>query len=396
MAGAKSYFIPHTDNGHWPHLLRHHHLAKVSAILILLKVSALGIVALTPTTAYLSTITASRIVQLTNDERKKIGASTLTVNSRLTQAAQQKGQDMLANQYFAHISPSGVTPWFWMKKSGYSYSVAGENLAIDFVDAEDVVTAWLNSPTHKANMLSKDYTETGVAVVSGSFQGGTSIVVVHMFGLPQGSSAPAPQATPTPAKATPTPTPVPIVAAATSKPIDAAHGKPTPAITPIAASTATPEPTTLPTSTPAPTPKPFDTTQSEPSPSPLLEPTLLLPPEHSTPPSLLLSPAFDRNEIALLHTDSNTPWQVFSTQSPITLDHIVITTTPSFSTQEDPLLHNVPFTILSLSRKATAGILITVAILLSLAMLVRIRIQHPALITHASLVIILASILLIA
>ena len=378
MAGAKSYFIPHTDNGHWPHLLRHHHLAKVSAILILLKVSALGIVALTPTTAYLSTITTSRVVQLTNDERKKIGASTLTVNSKLTQAAQQKGQDMLANQYFAHISPSGVTPWFWMKKSGYSYSVAGENLAIDFVDAEDVVTAWLNSPTHKANMLSKDYTETGVAVVSGSFQGGTSIVVVHMFGLPQGSSAPAPQATPTPTKATPTP--VPIVAAATSKPkpIETTQAKPTPAITPVAASTAP--------STPTPTP----------SPSPLLEPTLLLPPANSTPPSLLLSPAFDRNEIALLHTDSDTPWQVFSAQSPITLDHTVITTTPSFSTQEDSLLHNVPFTILSFSRKATAGILITVAILLSLAMLVRIRIQHPALITHASLVIMLASILLIA
>ena len=123
---------------------------------------------------------------------------------------------MLANQYFAHISPSGVTPWFWMKKSAYSYSVAGENLAIDFVDAEDVVTAWFNSPTHKANMLSKEYTETGVAVVSGSFQGGTSIIVVHMFGLPQNSAPAVAQATPTPTKPNPSPTPVPTVAAATS------------------------------------------------------------------------------------------------------------------------------------------------------------------------------------
>ncbi len=387
MAGAKSYFIPHADNGHWPHLLRHHHLAKVSAILILLKVSALGIVALTPTTAYLSTITTSRIVQLTNEERKKIGASTLTVNSKLTQAAQQKGQDMLAHQYFAHISPSGVTPWFWMKKAGYSYSVAGENLAIDFVDAEDVVTAWLNSPTHKANMLSRDYSETGVAVVTGSFQGGTSIIVVHMFGLPQGASAP-------------TPTPVPTVAAAKSKPIDTTQGKPTstvtpqskptPAITPIAASTATPEPIDTTQGKPTPTATPVATATPSPTPEPLPLPTQ----QDNTPPSLLLSPAFDQNEIALLNADTNTPWQVFSAQSPITLDTTTIATTPSFSTQENSVLHNVPFTILSLSRKATAGILIAVAILLSLAMLIRIRIQHPALITHASLVIMLATIFL--
>lgn len=343
MAGAKSYFIPHEGNGHWPHLLAHHHLAAVSALLIFLKVAAVGIVALTPTAAHLSTITTNRIIQLTNDERKKVGASALTVNAKLLQAAEKKGKDMLANQYFAHISPSGVTPWFWIKQTGYSYSVAGENLAIDFVDAEHVVTAWLNSPSHKENMLNKDYTETGVAVVSGTFQGGNSIVVVHMFGLPLGTPAPTPITTPLI-----TPSPVPAVAAAKTTPTPTILIIPTPAITPVAASTTTPSP--------LPTPEP-------------VMPTV---PENIIPPALLISPLFDQ------------------------VDRDEIGAMPSFSVAELPPLNSVPSTIISISRKATAGILILVATLLTLATMIRIRIQHPTLITHASFVILLASVLLFA
>lgn len=386
MTGAKLYFIPHPHNGHWPHLLRHHHLAKVSALLILLKVSALGIVALTPNTAYLSTITTSRIVQLTNVERKKVGAKELTVNSKLAQAAQQKGQDMLANQYFAHISPSGVTPWFWMKKVGYSYSVAGENLAIDFVDAENVVTAWLNSPTHKANMLSKEYTETGVAVVTGAFEGGTSIIVVHMFGLPLGESV----ASSTP-KATPTPAPVVAAAKTTPTPTPSATSAPTrrPAITPTAAFTATPEPTISVTPTIEPTP----TATTTPTPTPTPTPKLVVPPSDTPPSSLLLSPAFDRDEIALVGSDV---WQVFSARSRLAVERTNVDASPSFTIGTSSLTGDVPSTILSLSRSAIAGILIAVAILLSLAIIIRVKVQHPALITHASFVVLLASILLFA
>lgn len=379
MAGAKLYIIPHPDNGHWPHLLRHHHLAKVSALLIFLKIAAIGIIALTPNTAYLSTITTNRIVQLTNEERKKSGLAELTVNAKLSQAALKKGQDMLANQYFAHISPSGVTPWFWMKKVGYSYSVAGENLAIDFVDAESVVSAWLNSPTHTANLLGKDYSETGVAVVSGSFEGGTSIIVVHMFGLPLGASAPSVTA-PEPTSVKATPAPVPTVAAAHSAP--RASGTPTPAITPVAASTATPEPTEIPTPEPTPTPSP--------------EPATLLLSQDAPPPSILISPAFDQDEIALVGTGNDGSWQVFSTRSQVALNAMTLVAVPLFAVTEQSALHAVPSSIIFISRQGTAGILITVAVLLSLTIVIRIRVQHPALITHASLVIMLASILLIS
>lgn len=224
--GARVCVIPDPDNDFRPLALRHRPLALVSTLLLAVKLIAMTTVALVPQTADLATITSTTIVNLTNAERKKAGVSTLAVSPALTSAAQQKAQDMLEHDYFAHISPSGVTPWFWMAKVGYTYEMAGENLAIDFTEAEDVVAAWLASPSHRDNMLQAGYTETGVAVATGEFQGGTSTVVVHMFGRPPGvaasspaptstgkaagtQAAPTPSATPTPA---PSPTPLPVPA----------------------------------------------------------------------------------------------------------------------------------------------------------------------------------------
>jgi uncharacterized protein YkwD len=385
MEAAKAYFIPHHSNNHWPIALRHGPLAITSTLLIALKIAAFVLVAAIPQHAELSTITTSRIIQLTNAERQKVGLSALTVNSKLSQAAQQKGQDMLKNQYFAHISPSGVTPWFWMKKAGYSYSVAGENLAIDFIDAEEVVTAWLNSPSHKANMLGRDYTETGVAVVSGEFQGGTSIIVVHMFGVPLQSSTPTPavqgQSTIPPAPAA--------TASATPNPTKI----PTPAITPVAA-TSTPEPTLQPTVEPTSGP----TVEPTPSATPLPLTTLLPPPpqEPRNPRiAFLLSPSFDKSVVALIERGSDNPWQIFSARSPLSVDHEVFAAAPSFSLPSSELFSEGRTTFIQWSRGVTAGILIAVASLLCLAIVIRIKIQHPALITHASLVVMLAAILLV-
>lgn len=231
LHGAGVYVIPSPANNDRPLALRHGPLAAVSSLLIVAKVLALGVIALTPASAELSTITASRIVQLTNAERAKAGLPELATSSLLTNAAVQKGQHMLDEDYFAHISPSGVTPWFWMAKVGYTYQVAGENLAIDFLEAEDVVAAWLASPTHKENMLHAAYTQTGVGVVTGEFEGGTSTIVVHMFGLPPGATSPAPATAPavkaeTSSKTSPTPTPQP-----TQSPSPSPTAIPTPADT---------------------------------------------------------------------------------------------------------------------------------------------------------------------
>lgn len=229
--GAKVCIIPLPENTDRPLALRHRPLAAISGLLIIAKVLAASIVLLTPASADLSTITTARIIQLTNAERQRAGLSPLTVNAKLASAAAQKGNHMLQEDYFAHVSPSGVTPWFWMSKVGYSYQVAGENLAIDFIEAEDVVAAWLASPSHRDNLLNPQYTETGIGVVTGEFEGGTSTVVVHMFGLPTNA---------VPAAAVPAtiPSPSPAVKASTTPPTPSSS--PTPVVPSIAPTDTTP------------------------------------------------------------------------------------------------------------------------------------------------------------
>jgi hypothetical protein len=91
---------------------------------------------------------------------------------------------MAAKGYFSHVSPDGSTPWDWMAKVGYTYSYAGENLAVNFVDSDDVVSAWMASPEHRANILDANYTEMGYGIAQGEYQGKAATFVVQMFGAP--------------------------------------------------------------------------------------------------------------------------------------------------------------------------------------------------------------------
>jgi hypothetical protein len=134
-------------------------------------------------------ITTQDIITQTNDQRGKNGLGALRSNGPLTVAAQLKGQDMLAKGYWAHVSPDGKEPWYWIIKSGYNYNRAGENLAKDFRDTSSTVTAWMNSPGHRANILNPNYKDIGVAVVSGPFNGYDTVIVVQMFGEPLGGVA---------------------------------------------------------------------------------------------------------------------------------------------------------------------------------------------------------------
>ncbi|GAH47620.1 unnamed protein product, partial [marine sediment metagenome] len=76
---------------------------------------------------------------------ESLGLSALRENPQLSKAALLKAQDMLENDYFAHRSPEGITGWYWIKKAGYNYQRAGENLAIAFLDSEEVHKAWNDS-----------------------------------------------------------------------------------------------------------------------------------------------------------------------------------------------------------------------------------------------------------
>lgn len=125
------------------------------------------------------------IIGLTNAERAKAGLKPLAHNSRLARAAKAKAEDMFTRRYFDHISPSGRTPWGFIKEADYNYLKAGENLAIDFTSPRLTVPAWMASPSHRANILKPEYKEIGLALVEGEFNGRQTTIIVQMFGSPQ-------------------------------------------------------------------------------------------------------------------------------------------------------------------------------------------------------------------
>lgn len=121
---------------------------------------------------------------LTNEERQSQNLQILTVSPVLNQAAQMKATDMATKSYFAHTSPEGKTPWYWLEKAGYKYQYAGENLAVNFSDSKDVANAWMRSPTHKANIIKKNYTEIGTGIASGIYEGKETIFVAQVYANP--------------------------------------------------------------------------------------------------------------------------------------------------------------------------------------------------------------------
>ena len=121
---------------------------------------------------------------LTNLERSKVGEAELKENPLLTQAAQAKANDMAKNNYFAHVSPDGKTPWYWFNKAGYQYLYAGENLAVHYSESGFVTQAWMNSVTHRANIMKQNYTEIGTAVATGTWRGVESVFVVQLYASP--------------------------------------------------------------------------------------------------------------------------------------------------------------------------------------------------------------------
>ncbi|MBI5613867.1 hypothetical protein HY947_02995 [Candidatus Gottesmanbacteria bacterium] len=131
---------------------------------------------------YATDIYVQSLLDDTNIERGKIGLATVVLNEKLSVAAYKKAQDMFANNYWAHVSPKGVTPWDFIVAQGYQYTVAGENLAKNFTTSKNVVDAWMASPTHKANIVKSAYREVGFAVVNGILNGEETTLVVQMFG----------------------------------------------------------------------------------------------------------------------------------------------------------------------------------------------------------------------
>lgn len=231
----RDFFLPHKGNGRHPLALGGNIVIGAIVLVIVVEIAVLA------QTFYFSqteTMTASvlpaAVADLTNEQRTDNGLQALEVSPLLTQAAQDKASDMAAKGYFSHVSPSGQLPWYWFQQAGYNYEFAGENLAINFTDSSDVVTAWMNSPMHRANILKQQYTQIGIGIAEGMYQGEETTFVVEFFGTPEPS--------------TPTVTPAPTPNGAQNT----AVAKPTPAITQNPATVA---PTTpVETATPSPAP----------------------------------------------------------------------------------------------------------------------------------------------
>ncbi len=104
----------------------------------------------------------TEVIRLINLERTKRGLSALTTNWQVSRVARYKSQDMINKNYFSHTSPTYGSPFNMMENFGLKFSAAGENIAYGQRSAQAVVTAWMNSPGHRANILSAAYTQTGV------------------------------------------------------------------------------------------------------------------------------------------------------------------------------------------------------------------------------------------
>ncbi len=182
---TKHIFVPHKGNDYRPHLIRASGLTIVLVIIIVMqlgyglisqgKVGVLG---------RQSNITISDLVSDTNKQRQIANLKPLALSDKLNQAAFLKAKDMFNNQYWAHTSPAGVTPWKWLTDVGYDYGAAGENLAKNFNDADSTVAAWMASPTHRANILNSQYSQVGFAVADGVLSGQNTTLVVAYYGLP--------------------------------------------------------------------------------------------------------------------------------------------------------------------------------------------------------------------
>lgn len=128
-------------------------------------------------------ITTANVLRLMNDYRAQQGLLALNEDASLDQAAADRMRHMEDESFWSHESPDGLSPFHWLNQRQYDFRTAGENLATGFETARLLVQSWMESSGHRANILSPDYEDCGIAIIDGSTLGpatGKSIVV--MFG----------------------------------------------------------------------------------------------------------------------------------------------------------------------------------------------------------------------
>lgn len=142
--------------------------------------------------AYASNMSRGDLISATNASRASSGLPPLNLNGQLNNSAQAKAQHMADHNYWSHVAPDGTQPWYFFGASGYSYASAGENLAYGFDSGYAVNQGWMNSATHRANILG-DYVDVGFGIVNApGFQGSEQTIVVAHYAKPIYSPPPPP------------------------------------------------------------------------------------------------------------------------------------------------------------------------------------------------------------
>ena len=192
MRFLHNLFVPSGRNAYRPHILRRRSLLFLLALALVAEgVLVANLIARQSGYDFLAAVIQSEIISLTNSERAQNNVKTLSENKKLNAAAQAKANDMVMRGYFAHQGPDGKEPWTWIQAAGYDYRYAGENLAVRFVDSKDVVSGWMASPTHRANMVKPVYTDIGVGIAQGMYKGQPATFVVQYFASPAATAAAA-------------------------------------------------------------------------------------------------------------------------------------------------------------------------------------------------------------
>ncbi len=192
MSSVKHFFIPHRENNFHPHILHHTRILFYGFLGIVIKVIAVTTALLLPAQAFVipevMIAEQGRIVELTNEVRAREGVPPLSYAEKLARSSLQKAEDMARNNYFEHRTPDGRGLRDFLREAGYVYSVAGENLAVGFTSPERVVEAWVESPTHFANLIDRDFVDIGVGGSVGMYGGASALYVAQHFGSPKQGS----------------------------------------------------------------------------------------------------------------------------------------------------------------------------------------------------------------
>ncbi len=180
---VKLAVVPHKANQFRPHAVRRYGIAIIVAFVLLAQGLYNGVTSgnILGTEAQ---VTTAGLLAATNSARVEQGEKPLANNAQLAEAAKLKVRNMFDKQYWAHTAPDGTAPWHWFGKVGYAYADAGENLAKNFTTSDSTVSAWLASPTHRANVLKTEYQDVGFAVMSGMLGDKPTTLIVALYGTP--------------------------------------------------------------------------------------------------------------------------------------------------------------------------------------------------------------------